>query len=315
LRASYRESGAIRMSPCPRGGLAADASSLAVPADVRGPTIAYDIISTVVVARRALLREGIASLLQHSPYKVIASTASASELKDVELPPGRRSLVILGINGSNGTPDETAEDISLLRSAFANSKIVVVAEITAPAEIQPVLALGPDGYIVNVSSRDMLLKLLELTLMDQQVFLLAQPVAPLDDNETDRRAGPLQPPAGPESRHSGGVAVDQNGPELSERERQVLTHLAQGHSNKAIARFCSITESTVKVHLKAILRKINAQNRTQAAVWAIARRFHKASISDHPSMPEDTAVSRHECEPLVPRIVHRAGPGPNRTPE
>jgi two-component system nitrate/nitrite response regulator NarL len=288
---------------------ATDASSLVVQASVRVRTTASNIISTIVVARRALLREGIASLLQHSPYKVIASTASASELKDVELPPGRRTLVILGINGSNGTPDETAEDILLLRSKFADSKIVVVAEITEPAEIQPVLALSPDGYIVNLGSRDMLLKLLELTLMNQQVFLLGQPVAVLDDTEADRRVDPLQPPPCSESRDSGSVPVDQNEPQLSERERQVLTHLAQGHSNKAIARFCSITESTVKVHLKAILRKISAQNRTQAAVWAIARRFHKASISDHPSMPEDGAVSRHDNDALAPTIIHRPDPG------
>jgi len=227
----------------------------------------------------------------------------------VELPPGRRTLVILGINGSSGTPDKTAEDIALLRSKFADSKIVVVAEITEPAEIQPVLALSPDGYIVNLGSREMLLKLLELMLMDQQVFLLAQPGAPLDDTEADRRADPLQPSPCSESQDSGGALVDQNEPQLSERERQVLTHLAQGHSNKVIARFCRITESTVKVHLKAILRKINAQNRTQAAVWAIARRFHKASISDHPSMPEDSTVSRHESEALAPTIIHRPDPG------
>ena len=57
--------------------------------------------------------------------------------------------------------------------------------------------------------------------------------------------------------------------ELSEREEQILHYLVDGHPNKVIARRCNITESTVKVHLKAILRKVHAANRTQAAIWAV----------------------------------------------
>lgn len=56
---------------------------------------------------------------------------------------------------------------------------------------------------------------------------------------------------------------------LSEREKQILQGIARGESNKAIARRLAITESTVKVHVKTILRKVNARNRTQAAVWAM----------------------------------------------
>ena len=51
--------------------------------------------------------------------------------------------------------------------------------------------------------------------------------------------------------------------------RYVLRCLLHGHSNKIIARDLGITDSTVKVHLKAVLRKINASNRTQAAIWAL----------------------------------------------
>lgn len=56
--------------------------------------------------------------------------------------------------------------------------------------------------------------------------------------------------------------------ELSERERQILRALSDGSPNKVIARQCAITEATVKVHLKAILRKLRVANRTQAAIWA-----------------------------------------------
>jgi two-component system nitrate/nitrite response regulator NarL len=56
--------------------------------------------------------------------------------------------------------------------------------------------------------------------------------------------------------------------DFSEREQDILRCLAAGHSNKCIARKLLITESTVKAHVRSILRKLGAENRTQAAIWA-----------------------------------------------
>ena len=56
---------------------------------------------------------------------------------------------------------------------------------------------------------------------------------------------------------------------LSEREGQVLQCLVHGDSNKMIGNRLNITEATIKVHMKSLLRKINATNRTQAAIWAM----------------------------------------------
>jgi two-component system nitrate/nitrite response regulator NarL len=58
-------------------------------------------------------------------------------------------------------------------------------------------------------------------------------------------------------------------PQLSTREKSILRCLTEGHSNKCIARKINITEATVKVHVKAILRKIQVENRTQAAIWGM----------------------------------------------
>ncbi|MXQ14650.1 hypothetical protein GR328_25015 [Microvirga makkahensis] len=58
---------------------------------------------------------------------------------------------------------------------------------------------------------------------------------------------------------------------LSARETQILDCLREGSPNKVIARKLDITEATIKVHVKAILRKIGASNRTQAAMWASQR--------------------------------------------
>jgi two-component system, NarL family, nitrate/nitrite response regulator NarL len=61
-----------------------------------------------------------------------------------------------------------------------------------------------------------------------------------------------------------------NDARLSPREKEILSQLVEGHSNKLIARHLGITEATVKVHLKSVQRKIRVENRTQAAIWAIA---------------------------------------------
>lgn len=65
---------------------------------------------------------------------------------------------------------------------------------------------------------------------------------------------------------------------MSRRELVILRTLTEGASNKIIARKLVITESTVKVHMKAILRKLRLQNRTQAAIWA---RTHLGELASH----------------------------------
>ena len=75
-------------------------------------------------------------------------------------------------------------------------------------------------------------------------------------------------------------------PKLSAREKCILRCLLDGDANKVIARKFDIAEATVKVHVKAILRKIRVQNRTQAAIWAMNSRVF-ASETD-----KDSALSR-----------------------
>jgi DNA-binding NarL/FixJ family response regulator len=61
-----------------------------------------------------------------------------------------------------------------------------------------------------------------------------------------------------------------DGDRLSPREKEIISHIVEGRSNKVIARHLGITEATVKVHIKHVLRKIRIDNRTQAAIWALA---------------------------------------------
>lgn len=263
--------------------------------------------STVIVASSALLREGMASLLQGSPYKVVAAVGRSAELADHEFSKGRRMLAIVGIDWQIERLDQAAESIRQLKSLMPDSKIVLVAETRAPVDLQGVLALAPDGYILNLGSRDMLVKSLELIFMDQQIFVLGRPIAALSNEQAE-----IQLPeraVGSQSWNSQGLGKKTDRIQLSHRESQVLICLARGESNKEIARVCHISEATVKVHLKAILRKTNARNRTQAAIWAIERGLRETvqhsdkTATDAPSLsPAESSDTRLANRPVDDQI-------------
>jgi two-component system nitrate/nitrite response regulator NarL len=215
----------------------------------------------IIVTPKVLFREGIASLLHDTPYKVVVTAAGPAELHQLPFPKGRPLLAIVGVDWQSGTPHETAESVRLLRSSVPDAKVVLVLETNGPIDLQRILALSPDAFIFDVPSRDILLKIMELTFLNQRVFVLP-PVSMVEDEVS----GPLL-----SSESSSPTINDRD--QLSPRERQVANCLAQGKSNKVIARLCEISEATVKAHLKAILRKTHLQNRTQAAVWAIQHGF------------------------------------------
>jgi len=227
-------------------------------------------MSTIIVGQRALLREGLTSILQHTPYRIVATAATPAELKDMRLPAARRRVVILGIDGADSIT-ELSESIRLLRSLVPRCAVVVVAEAGGPIDVQRIMEVAPDGLIVNPGSRDILVKSLELSLMDRQVVVMGR----LASSPAAGSSGTLdhEQAEGARSAPDPQRATTSHAPQLSQREQQILTCLAHGESNKTIARSCNIAESTVKVHLKAILRKTDASNRTQAAIWAFIRGF------------------------------------------
>jgi two-component system nitrate/nitrite response regulator NarL len=240
---------------------------------------------TVIIASSALLREGVTSLLQGTRFKVVSAVRNPAELANHKLT--GRALAIVGIHWQNGSQDQAAENIRLLRSLMSDSKIVLVAETDGSLNLQDVTALSPDGYIINLGSRDMLVKSLELTLVGQQILMLGRPTGALTGDDTQRGTGALTngkddtrfPEGAVESQSGRTFGKTPHDMQLSHRERQVLTCLAHGESNKEIARVWDISEATVKVHLKAILRKINMRNRTQAAIWAIEHGLADADVA------------------------------------
>jgi two-component system nitrate/nitrite response regulator NarL len=230
------------------------------------------------VTPSVLLKERIVSVLRNTHYKVVATAAGPAELPHVLYSKGQASLAVLGINAGNGNLDEIGKSIRLLRSLMPDCKVALIIEANEPIDARRVLTLSPDACIFNLGSRDTLIKILELTFMDQRVFALSQSMAIANDpavktvgNDVPNRAGAS--------------------PTLSPREHQILVSVAEGRSNKAIARLYNLAPATVKVHLKAILHKTKTHNRTQAAIWAIQRGFVDHSfehsggrVTDAPSL-------------------------------
>jgi two-component system, NarL family, nitrate/nitrite response regulator NarL len=244
--------------------------------------------STVIVTPRVILRNGIASFLQGTRYKVVASAAKAAELASGRVPREQQTLAIVGIDQQNGNLDEVSESIRLLRSLSPDGKVVLVAETHGGIDPRRALALSPDACIFNLNSRDALIKVLELVFLDQRVFVFAKSIATTPEKDVDV----ADPPRGSQSDKPSRLGM--NGHNLSPRERQVLGCLAQGNSNKVIARLHNLSEATVKAHLKAILRKIKVHNRTQAAIWAIQNGFQNYF--------QNTA----ELSPTHPDLIARA---------
>jgi two-component system, NarL family, nitrate/nitrite response regulator NarL len=246
--------------------------------------------TTVIVTPRVLLREGIASLLKGTRYKVVASAAKPAELSSVRGPKGQQSLAIVGIDLKNENLDEIAESVRLVRSLLTDSKVVLVAESDGGIDSQRILALSPDGCIFNLGSRDALIKVFELIFLDHRVFLFANSITTIVKEDIEF----TDPASDSQSDDPSWLGINDH--KLSPRESQVLACLAQGNSNKAIARLHNLSDAAVKVHIKAILRKTKVHNRTQAALWAIQHGFRNHFSEDSgliANVPEPCSSSRH----------------------
>ena len=122
-----------------------------------------------------------------------------------------------------------------------------------------VAAQNVDAILPHSTPLDVFPHLLEMILLGQRMFPAAVHSPPVQTR--------LTPSAG--LRPNTSMRMDQQWPNLSDREKTILSCLMNGTSNKSIAKSLSITETTVKAHVKGLLRKLGVTNRTQAAIWAL----------------------------------------------
>jgi DNA-binding NarL/FixJ family response regulator len=217
----------------------------------------------ILVGKSMLLREGLARILRAANFRILASVSSPDDLSLCK--PTAQTPLFLIVHAGN-TIDTLLEQIEFLRSLYANGRIAVVSDHCRLDELTSAFRAGANGYFVNVATCDRFIKSVELVMMGETIFPPALLSFALDSGGTQTLD------AGASDGDNAPILVAteaSTAPLLSPREKLILRYIIEGGSNKCIARKIDITEATVKVHVKAILRKIRVQNRTQAAIWGM----------------------------------------------
>jgi len=208
-----------------------------------------DAINVFLIDANKLFREGMKRLFEGTPFNVVGEAGSLREGLSA-LGTGQNPDLIL-IDLPSGA-DEEVEAMRSLREAHPSIRIVILTNDLETRRLSAALGAGAGGYLLKDIACEALMQSLKLVMMGEKVF--PTHLAELLVSGRTEDMGAELP-----TRRKG----------LSQREVQILRCLLNGNSNKMIANHLSITEATVKVHLKSLLRKINASNRTQAAIWAL----------------------------------------------
>jgi two-component system nitrate/nitrite response regulator NarL len=238
-------------------------------------------LPVIVTHPSPLLHKGLGQLLK-SRFRPVRIATTLTENLESYLVSLEGPVWLTGIERSLAA---TSALVSKILSVNHRVKAVIMAGSEEPEDIVAALKAGACGYVRQDIGGETLLKALELIAHGELVLhpqLVSSERADTSSRGTDNldddtaylptiRRSALTLPSQlrlasaaklEESDHTSDV------PSLSRREMLILRMLMQGASNKTIALKLVITDSTVKVHMKAILRKLRLQNRTQAAMWA-----------------------------------------------
>ncbi|KAA0598421.1 two-component system nitrate/nitrite response regulator NarL [Azospirillum lipoferum] len=208
-----------------------------------------DAINVFLIDANKLFREGMKRLFEGTSFNVVGEAGTLREGLST-LGTGKNPDLIL-IDLPSGA-DEEVDAMRSLRENHPSIRIVILTNDLETRRLSAALGAGAGGYLLKDIACEALMQSLKLVMMGEKVF--PTHLAELLVSGRTEDMGAELP-----TRRKG----------LSQREVQILRCLLNGNSNKMIANHLNITEATVKVHLKSLLRKINASNRTQAAIWAL----------------------------------------------
>lgn len=227
-----------------------------------------------IVSDRILLREMVATYCACEGFEVQGLFSKLAEIPD-----GWPGLDVILFVSEVCDIDEFG--ITEFQSRFQSARIILLISSSAPEEVIKALTPRVEALIMDDRSLHTLTGFLTVVQEGFNISPAGGPVpqtrhtASVAGTTASRALPPSETAVGSVS--SGGrgwqkPTGDVESPpclaKLSPREREVLCRLRDGQSNKDIAKNLDIVESTVKVHLRGCFRKIGAQNRTQAAVWA-----------------------------------------------
>ncbi len=229
-------------------------------------------IATILVAPKTLYREALARLLANTSYKPVRIVSHVNDVLQGEPLKAGKLLFLVISEGWESIPagEERFAELELIKLQFPDAPLVVLSGTFDAKEVVAVLRAGANGYVLNTLTCQALIKSFDLAMCGQTVL----PSEFARAIRAQRYASPeiLAPATRPQVvSEIDKVSVSQprfDERKLSRKENAILTHLSLGDTNKTIARSLGIAETTVKTHVKAILRKIGVRNRTQAALWA-----------------------------------------------
>ena len=208
-------------------------------------------VPIVVVEDNRLLREGIVAILDRHPDLQVVAVAD-----DVDAAPQRvsdtRARVVLV---DAGLGDRDSHDlVEHIVGAFPEARVIVMDILPDPEEVFEFVRRGASGFVVKDASIDVFIDTIRRVAEGAEVLPTVL-TSTLFSYIVDRAR------ARPPLRASGSVR-------LTRRERQVIDLIAEGMSNKAIARELRISHHTVKSHVRNILEKLALHSRLQVAVYA-----------------------------------------------
>lgn len=241
--------------------------------------------ATALVGQCSLLREGLSHILgaASSPFRIVASAPTVGELA---MEP---DLLIID---SGIDPRALASQIDAFKHKQPTGRVAVLADQYVIPLVLSAFRAGANAYLLKDVTSGAFTKALELVMLGETILpseLLSY---------VGNAAHAIEDVAGA---HGVDIAPDKapaadplDLPKLSSREEYILRYIGEGYPNKLIARKMGIAEGTVKVHVKAILRKIRVGNRTQAAIWLMNNpaHAHVCSITQATArLPTDHAAS------------------------
>lgn len=229
-------------------------------------------VRVMVVDDHTLFRRGLIALLSRDRrLSVVADAPDAGEAlrhaKTVQPDVMLLDNHLPGVHGIDALPQ--------LLEACPNMKIVMLTVSEDANDLANALARGAAGYLLKTIEGDALAEAVIRVLTGESVVspeMTSKLIAAYRNAVTQPGAEEGQVPSQPELVEPEPVAQgDAALSRLSPREHDILREIARGASNKEIARTLSIAETTVKIHVQHILRKLNLTSRVQAAVYATTR--------------------------------------------
>ena len=195
-----------------------------------------------------VIRAGLASMLAGTDIQIVGEAANGKDALKVAQKE-KPDVVLLDIRMPDGDGLSTLEK---LRAKVPESKVVMLSTYDNPTYIARAVALGAADYVLKGSSRDDVIA---------TITAAAAGESPSHRGELKKVAGTMKVRQ----------LIDDDDVPLTQRETQVLRHVALGLSNREIGKSLEISVETVKEHEQNILRKIAVSDRTQAAVWAVRK--------------------------------------------